>query len=237
MIRSSCLAILLCTGAAAADGRLPVTDGEGLYTLHTLWIEGGGGSGVSDGDVGDVSLGGTTFDQTLDGEWRPGLHAGVEWSRSRLELDGEGWSLGVAVWYDQAPGRITAASTPYGPVTVDADLEVEVLSLAIIPAWTWRFDGDDLARIATREWQMEAGPVVAIGAARARIGDGDQSSPGFAWQAGARLRLHGELAGGLRAGLYLGALWLEARSEWDNTGVAVFRGLSPIAGLSLGYEL
>jgi len=122
-------------------------------------------------------------------------------------------------------------------VTVDADLEVEVLSLAIIPAWTWRFDGDDLARIATREWQMEAGPVVAIGAARARIGDGDQSSPGFAWQAGARLRLHGELAGGLRAGLYLGALWLEARSEWDNTGVAVFRGLSPIAGLSLGYEL
>lgn len=237
MIRRCSLPLLLCAALAAAERPLPVTDGDGLYTLHTVWIEGGSGAGVDSGDVSDISLGAATYDQSLDGEWRPGMHVGIEWSRARLQLDGEGWSLGVAVWYDQAEGRITAASTPSGPVTVDAAVHLEVLSLAIIPAWTWRFDTSDLARIAVRQWQMELGPVVALGASRARIGEGEDSAAGFAWQAGGRLRLHGELAGGLRVGAYLGALWLEARSEWDNTGVATFTGFSPIAGLCLGYEL
>ena len=145
--------------------------------------------------------------------------------------------MGVGLWYDQAPGRITAASTPTGPAAVDEDLKLEIMSVALLPAWTHRFDSDELARVAARDWQFDVGPVLALGVAQAQVGDGDKSRPGFAWQAGARLRLHGEIAHNLRAGFYAGGVWLDARAEWENTGPSSFRGFSPIAGLILGYEL
>jgi hypothetical protein len=233
-VTRSLIALALAAGAAAAD--IPLTDDTGRYTLDTLWIEGGMGPGIASGDVANVSTGQTSFDQSLDGSWQPGMHAGVEWQRAKLHLDGEGWGLGLAVWYDRAPGRITAASTPSGPVDVDVDLEVESLSLAVMPTWIWRFDGDALDRVTTSAWQWEVAPILAIGAARAQVDGGDTSSVGLAWQAGARVRLHARIVGGLRAGIHAGATWFEARPRWDNTGQATFSGFSPLLGAALGYE-
>ncbi len=237
MIRSCTLSLMMASALLASESPVPQTDRSGRYTLNTVWIEAGMGPGITDGSVDSVPLNGSSFDQSLDSDWQPGKHVAIEYARSRLELDGEGWTLGVAVWYDQAPGRITAASTQNGPESVDAKLELEILSVALMPSWTWRFDTEPLERLATRDWQFDLGPIIAVGMARATVENGESSAPGFTWQAGARMRLHGEITNGLRGGLYVGAVWVDSRTEWENTGPATFRGVSPLLGLILGYEL
>lgn len=239
-MKSACLSIICGAVAAvlpAADGPVHSLAADGMYTIHALWIEGGLGPAATDGDVGDIALGGSTFNENLEGEWRPGVHAGVEWTRTRVDADGDGWSLGVALWYDRAPGMITASRSGGSITKIEADLNVQMVSVAIAPAWAFRFSPDPLGPIAPGEWQLDAGPVFAVGLAQTQIDNGDPSDWGLGWQAGVRIRAHVDIGGGVRLGAYLGGMYLEARTRWQNTGEAVFQGFSPVIGLMLGREL
>lgn len=232
-VRLTAACCVLAAPLIAADG----PDAHGMHTIHALWIEGGLGPAATDGDVGDVALGGSTFDESLEGEWRAGVHAGAEWTRTRVDADGDGWSLGVALWYDRAPGRITASRSGGTVTAVESDLTVQMVSLAVAPAVAFRFSPDPLGPIAPGGWQLDAGPVLALGLAQAEVGGGAPSSWGLGWQAGVRIRIHAELGGGVRLGCYVGGMYLEARTRWENTGEAVFQGAAPVAGIMLGYEL
>lgn len=221
----------------AADGVIQDMDAQGVYSIHSIWIEGGLGPSISSGDVSDIDVGDATVNQSLDGDWRPGMHAGIEWTRTRMDADGSGWSLGLAVWYDRAPSAITAAKASDVSVKVDTDVDVEMFSLALLPALSFRYNADAFSSIVPGDWQLDLGPVLALGMAQAVVGSGEPSEWGLGGQAGLRIRLHTELGGGARLGGYIGGVYTLAQTSWQNTGDATFEGFAPIAGLVLGYEL
>jgi hypothetical protein len=230
----SCLLAVIAAALGAAD--LPTVDHDGQFTIHTLWVEAGLAPGLLAGHLppnADPRLAGA-FERQIDPSWQSGTHVGVEWSSTHCDLDGHGWNLGVAIWDDVLPGRITGirASQAISPV----DVTVEALSLAIAPAIVRRFDTDDLAHVFPREWQLEFALVGAVGAGRARIASSAVGDWGLVWQGGLRCRLHAELAHGVRLGVYAGGLVTGARCDWQGSGPAEFIGAGPIAGAMLGYD-
>jgi len=227
----------ICGLLPCAEGVVAGMDAQGVYSIHSIWIEGGLGPSITSGDVSDIDLAGGSVDQSLDGDWRAGVHAGVEYTRTRMDLDGAGWSLGIAAWYDRAPGAITAAKASNVTVHIDEDLELEMVSLAVLPALAYRYNTDVFSSLAPGDWQVEVGPVLTVGMAQATVGSGDPSEWGLCWQAGLRVRVHADLGHGVRLGGYVGGLYTMATTAWQNTGDATFEAYSPIGGIVLGYEL
>jgi hypothetical protein len=227
--------LVLLAAATLAGADVPAFDRDGTYPATLIWLEGGPQMSVASGDVPGIVTAGGTVDQELDGGWQAGGRIGIEVQRVRFTPDGHGWSLGCALGYEEAHSNVV--STTAAGDDLDRALSVHSYLLTLTPGYALRLDGgDDRITLTPRAWQLDLGPLLAVGATRVLLEGSDASAWGWSWQAGLRTRLSYELSRHWRAGITVAGFFQRAYVSWDNTGDAAFEvaGVQTLA--TIGWQ-